>query len=249
MMHSIPALSERRDAASGESAPPRPLGVLGGMGPLVSAEFLKTIYEESAGRAEQHAPAVILHSDPSMPDRTDAFLNGRADVVLARFVDALEHLDAQGVSKIVVCCVTIHYLLPRLPAPLRGRIVSLLDVIVRAVAASPRRHLLLCTTGTRQLRLFESHPDWPAVEDRLVLPDADDQAAVHRTIYKVKETADGRVLTGTVEQLLRKYDVDSFVAGCTEIHFASKHLDRPGGGFGCVDPLVIVARDLARGAV
>ena len=225
----------------------QPLGVLGGMGPLVSAEFLKTIYEECAGGAEQNARAVILHSDPSMPDRTQAFLNGGTDVVLARFTHALSQLQGLGVSAIVVCCVTIHHLLPRLPAELREQVLSLVDVIVRAVADSPRRHLLLCTTGTRRLSLFESHPAWATLADRVVLPDPDDQAAIHDTIYRVKATADVDLLSRTVEPLLAKYGVDSFIAGCTEMHFASKRLDAPGARFGCVDPLMIIARDAARG--
>ena len=46
------------------------LGILGGMGPLTSAEFLKTIYEVNISGPEQDAPACVLYSDPSVPDRT-----------------------------------------------------------------------------------------------------------------------------------------------------------------------------------
>lgn len=49
-----------------------PLGVLGGMGPLASAEFLKTIYECSVAGGEQRSPSVIMYSDPTFPDRTEA---------------------------------------------------------------------------------------------------------------------------------------------------------------------------------
>lgn len=228
------------------------LGVLGGMGPLASAEFLKTIYEESLDGPEQTAPQVVLHSDPSMPDRTSAFLNGGTDVVLSRFVAALHGLEREGVSKIVVACITIHYLLPRLPPELRGRIVSLLDVVSDAIGASPERHLLLCTTGTRRLRLFESHPSWDVIKDRLVVPDDEDQAVVHDTIYKVKEQGNVRLLFATVERLLRKYEVGSFVAGCTEIHFAAKRFSEAvssDSAIRCVDPLLIVARNVARGQI
>src|SRR5829696_1180251 len=225
-----------------------PLGVLGGMGPLASAEFLKTIYEASVSGPEQSAPGVVLHSDPSMPDRTTSFLNGGTEIVLSRFIDALRALDREGVSKIVVCCITIHYLLPRLPPELRERVVSLLDVISSAITRTPDRHLLLCTTGTRQLRLFETHPDWARMKDRLVLPDDDDQQLIHRTIYQVKQQGDVQILVALVERLLEKYNVASFVAGCTEIHFASKRFagtaDQPQR---CVDPLLIIANSVARG--
>jgi aspartate racemase len=227
-----------------------PLGVLGGMGPLASAEFLKSIYEVDIPGPEQNTPAVVLHSDPSMPDRTTAFLNGTSDVVLQRFIAALEKLEREGVSKIVVCCITIHYLLPQLPPALRRRIVSLLDVIADTIARSPDRHLLLCTTGTRQLRLFETHPQWALMQDRLVMPDAADQQEIHRTIYQVKEGADVQVLVDLVARLLDKYQVSSFVAGCTEIHFASKRFAAGNGSpHRCVDPLLIIANDVARGQI
>lgn len=224
------------------------LGVLGGMGPLASAEFLKTIYEAGGAGPEQNAPAVVLHSDPSMPDRTSAFLNGGTSIVLDRFVEALQKLDREGVSRIVVCCITIHYLLPQLPPELRRRIVSLLDVIADTIGRTPERHLLLCTTGTRQLRLFETHPAWTVMKDRLVMPDEADQQQIHQTIYQVKERGDVQILVDLVERLLDKYQVRSFVAGCTEIHFASKRF--AGGNDAahrCVDPLLIIAADVARG--
>ena len=225
-----------------------PLGVLGGMGPLASAEFLKSIYEVDIPGPEQNTPAVVLHSDPSMPDRTTAFLNGRSEIVLERFIPALERLDRDGVSKIVVCCITIHYLLPQLPPALRARIVSLLDVIADTIGRTADRHLLLCTTGTRQLRLFETHPQWPAMKDRLVMPDDADQQEIHRTIYRVKEGADVQILVDLVNRLLEKYEVSSFVAGCTEIHFASKRFTGANGApHRCVDPLLIIANDVARG--
>ena len=40
------------------------LGVVGGAGPLASAEFTKTIYEFSLGEREQEAPIVLLYSIP-----------------------------------------------------------------------------------------------------------------------------------------------------------------------------------------
>src|SRR5689334_6778827 len=54
-------------------------GVLGGLGPLASAEFLATIYEHADASEEQRLPAVLLFSDPAIPDRTEALLCGRED--------------------------------------------------------------------------------------------------------------------------------------------------------------------------
>ena len=45
------------------------LGVLGGMGPAASAEFLKILAEKYPAEKDQDHPVVYMISDPKMPDR------------------------------------------------------------------------------------------------------------------------------------------------------------------------------------
>ena len=65
------------------------LGVLGGMGGLASAEFVKTIYELSGAEShlEQDEPALVMYSDPAFPDRTEAFLRGETQLILTGLID------------------------------------------------------------------------------------------------------------------------------------------------------------------
>ncbi|HEV2863279.1 MAG TPA: amino acid racemase [Pyrinomonadaceae bacterium] len=227
------------------------LGVVGGMGPLASAEFLKTIYECSLGEREQDAPIVVLSSDPTFPDRTSEFLRGSYDELLGRLTEALHRLRELGASKMVICCITCHHLLPRLPPELRRQVVSLLDVIFERVLRAEGRHLLICTNGARRMELFESHPSWGAASRFVVLPDDDDQQLIHELIYhRIKRNRDVRALLPTIGGLLRKYDAGSFIAGCTEIHLPAKQFECSDGyhkGYGCVDPLTIIAKEIAKG--
>lgn len=221
------------------------LGVLGGVGPRASAEFLKTIYEHSLGEREQNSPRVLMYSDPSFPDRTEAFLTGDSDALLEKLIGALNSLRQQGVSRIVICCVTIHYLLPRLPVDLRARITSLIDVVLGEVRRSRKKHLLICTSGARRLKIFQHHPQWELAEDYVLLPDESDQESIHHLIYQIKRNEDIQKLIPFIDALLAKYKVDSFVAGCTEMHVLAKQFHRTGGGYGCLDPLTIIAEELA----
>jgi aspartate racemase len=226
-------------------------GIVGGMGPLASAEFLRTIYEYSlADRREQEAPAVMLYSDPTIPDRTEAFLKREDGPVLEQLTAAVEGLVGLGATRIVVCCMTIHYLLPRLPQHLRTRVISMFDIIYEQLARSPRRRLVLCSTGTRKLRLFESHSQWERLKDSLVFPDDEDQRAVHEgIIYPIKKCPDLGGLEAA-QSLMKKYGVESFVAGCSEIHVLSKYfLARGAGREVCdfIDPFDALARELAEG--
>ena len=222
------------------------IGVVGGLGPFASAEFLKTIYECDLSDCEQYLPTVIMISDPSFPDRTEDFRAGRTDDLLARLTAVLEQLSQLGAAKIIICCVTIHYLLPRLPRHLRARVVSLLDVIFNQVEKSQTRHLLICSSGTRELRLFENHPRWQAASDFIVLPDESDQEIIHRDlIYPMKTTVAASNGAPLLKSLLRKYRVDSFIVGCSEVHILAKAaFPANANGSNCIDPLAILARGI-----
>jgi aspartate racemase len=222
-------------------------GVVGGIGPLASAEFLKTIYEFGVHEREQNSPIVILYSDPSFPDRTAAFLNGDEDILLAQLKRVIRELCEMNTIKIVLCCMTIHYLLPRLPHYLRSKIWSLLDVIAERLEADDRQYLLLCSSGTRRCRLFENHPQWPLFKDRIVLPNEEDQERIHHElIYPLKLNADVSAQFPLLELMLEKYGVNSFVAGCSEIHLLAKRYAANGNGHDvCLDPLMIIAREIA----
>jgi aspartate racemase len=222
------------------------LGVLGGLGPLASAEFVRTIYSYGAGGPEQEFPVVLLYSDPSFPDRTECLRGASPDeVLLGRLTDALTRLCEMGASRLVICCVTAHHFLPRLPPHLRGRILSLVDLIFDAVMRSPKRRLLLCSNGSRQARIFQSHPLWEANRGRVVLPDADDQDAIHNEIiHRLKRNVKVEEVLPSVSALLSKYGVDSFIAGCTEIHLVARHL-AAAGSHSFIDPLTAIAESFA----
>lgn len=225
----------------------RCLGVLGGMGPLASAEFLKTVYEYNLPEREQLAPNVVLLSDPSFPDRTDAFLAGRGEEVLRPLVEALERLTALGATRIVICCVTAHHLLPLVPAELRSRVISLLDVVFEQVCREGGRHLLVCSSGSMRLGLFQKHVRWAEAARHIVLPSEADQEVIHRDlIYPMKTDTDLTKRVPLLRSLLKRYGVKSFIAGCSEIHMLAKlpAFSGAGAGFQCIDPLAVIARDI-----
>src|SRR4051794_1138934 len=119
------------------------LGILGGMGPLASAELIKTIYRLNISGPEQDAPRCVLLSDPSFPDRTEAILKGDTRELARRLTAALGDLSDRGAERIVIACVTIHHVLPEVPEELRRKVISLIDLAIDEVAASQKTHLLL----------------------------------------------------------------------------------------------------------
>jgi aspartate racemase len=223
------------------------------MGGLASAEFVKTVYEISGeiGLREQAAPAVLMYSDPAFPDRTEAFLRGETQPILARLTDALELLCGMGASRVVICCMTIHYLLPELPGALRERIISLTDVLFSSVESVKKKHLVISSIGTIKLELLQRHPRWEQARKYFVFPTEAEQRQMHDLIYEVKLNRNLVEARLFVETLLARHRVDSFIAACSEIHLLGKQFAPSGPqqrGYGCIDPLTIIARRVVEAA-
>jgi aspartate racemase len=188
-----------------------------------------------------------LHSDPTFPDRTEAISKCAEDSLVKPLVTALEKLYWLGSHKVVIACVTMHHLLPRVPIELRRGIISLVDLTVEEALKSGKRHLLLCTDGTREAGVFQSHEQWMLAEAQVVLPADGDQRDVHALIYRIKKSGRTPAAIRQVRALLRKYRVDSFISGCTELHLLSEDFagsaHEGAGGRNVIDPLWTIAKE------
>lgn len=218
-------------------------GIVGGLGPRASAEFLKTIYEYPV-RREQDYPRIALLSQPDFPDRTTCLTHGDMDGLERELRGIVERLLSLGSTRIVVCCMTIHAVIPRLPVELRSRILSLVDLLIDRLFQHDTRHLMLCTSGCRAAGVVEMHPGWPAVRDRVVWPDATDQGWIHRLIYDLKSEGGRPEHVERICDMVERYGVTSWVAGCTELHLLTPLIESVTGQPKrelCLDPLLLAA--------
>jgi aspartate racemase len=226
------------------------LGIVGGMGPLASAEFVATIYRLNLGEREQEAPALLLDSDPSFPDRTEVIRGGRTEELGPPLAEIIRRLVDAGAERVVIACMTVHAALDLVPEALSRRVVSLVDVVVEEALADPRPRLLLATTGTRQARLFEGHRRFGELAPWLRFLGDSDQAALHEGLYRIKRLESPATLLPWIEALPARYGVEGFVFGCTELHLAyrlvAERTDGPWAPGRTIDPLASVARDLPR---
>jgi len=220
------------------------------MGPLASAELLRTIYRLQLGQPEQLSPRCILSSDPTFPDRTAAIHEGQVEILAERLAEAVADLLTAGAARVVIACVTIHCVLPMLPEPLRRSVVSLLDLTIEELLATRERpFLLLVTTVTRAARIFESHERWQEVSQRVLFPDEPDQKRLHALIYELKCGMPGATCLDWLSSLRSRYGAAGFVFGCTELHLLQgliSHGSEETELGRIIDPLWIAARDLPR---
>jgi len=221
------------------------LGVLGGMGPLSSAEFMCTLYECALeGGAEQDLPAALLLSDPSLPDRTRSLLSGDHGELRDGIERGLQRLVEWGCQDLIMCCFTAHQLVPELSPAIRARLLSLLDITLDELKTVPQRCVVLCSSATRKLGLLEKHPDWAAVQDRCVFPDDADQELVNGMIFRVKSYGASTEMAATLDRIVTRYDAQHCIFGCSELHMLNRLIEKQQMpvSYQRLDPLYTVAR-------
>ncbi|MER6067843.1 aspartate/glutamate racemase family protein [Streptomyces sp. NPDC001817] len=228
------------------TTPHRRLGVLGGMGPVASAQFVSSVYDHCGGAREQDFPALVLHSEPAVSPRTPATMDAGESPVLTRMVTGLSRLVDCGCEDIVMCCMTSHHLLPRISPELSGRVISVLDVAVDEIARRGGRHLLLCSTDSRALRLFERHPRWERAEPHVVMAEAAEYRTLQDAIQDIKTNKGPDRAVDWITRHLKETGASSVIAGCSEIHVLSRrwgHLIDAD----VLDPFDVLARAAADG--
>ena len=84
------------------------IGVIGGMGPLATADFLNKVIEETdAAEDEDHVP-LLISCDPRIPRRPAAILGG-GESPLPRLREIRNRLLTAGATALVMPCNTAHY--------------------------------------------------------------------------------------------------------------------------------------------
>lgn len=239
-------MSPGADAPAGPDRASRPLlGIVGGMGPLASAELLATLYRLNLPEREQDAPRCVLLSDPAFPDRSAAILRGDTDELARRLAEAVASLLGLGAARVAIACFTVHAVLPELPEALRVKVVSLVDLVVEELLAESARgagpHLLLATTGSYRAGVFARHPRWPEVDGSVRLLDEPDREALHERLYRLKRGDPPERAVSFVRELRERYGTPGAVFGCTELHLLRRHLGQEDRA-GVVDPLTTLAR-------
>lgn len=223
----------------------RVIAIIGGMGPLASSEFVKSIYEKNINKKEQEGPIVFLYSDPKIKDRSKLIEKNNDHFLLKEIKRILRYLRPFQPYRIIVCCVTAHSVLSALDARFKKRIISLVDIIIKKVARRKKKCLMLCTKGAIKRKIFHNNPHWREAEKYVIFPSKSDQIDIHRMIYKIKANYNLSRFKKKFESYSKKYGTNLFVAGCTEFHLINKYfIYIKYKKISFIDPLLSIAKEL-----
>ncbi|MDG3084833.1 amino acid racemase [Vibrio hannami] len=195
------------------------LGVLGGMGPMATVDFVKRIVEKSPAQSDQEHIPMIISNNPIIPDRTKCILEQGEDP-LNTMLNNLMSLKQSGATRMVIPCNTAHYWLNKL-SKTDVPFISIIDAVIQEASRRKMKKIgILATTATAKTGIYSEAITQAGMD--YLLPDEIDQQQVMDGIYAVKA---GRILEGkdlmepVLDQLV-KQGADGVILGCTEIPLA-----------------------------
>lgn len=219
----------------------RIVGVLGGMGPDATADFMSRVIRATPADKDQDHLRMLVDNNPHVPNRQEALLRGGEDPgpTLAAMAQGLE---AAGADFLVMPCNTAHAFVHAITEAVDIPLVSIIDATVDACGDAGTIGVL-ATDGCIASGVFQE-----ALADRgrvAVLPDKVEMDALMSLIRRIKAgDTDPDVVAGmrAIAEALAVRGAEVIVAGCTEIPLV---LDQ-----GMLDvPLVSSTDALARATV
>jgi aspartate racemase len=192
------------------------VGVLGGMGPAATVDFMATVIAFTPAETDQDHVHMIVDNNPTIPERQDAILRDGASPGPAMAAMAKRLRDA-GADFLVIPCNTAHAFSSQVSAAVDIPLLSIIDVTVAACGAFDKVGLL-ATEGCLRSMIYQNA--FEKIENELILPSEDELREFMDLTFRIKRGDKGADVTAGMLQLsnaLVERGAQAIIAGCTEI--------------------------------
>lgn len=216
------------------------VGILGGMGPLATADlYTKIILATAAAADGEHVP-LLISSRPDIPDRA-ASIDGRGESALPALKAEAKRLEQAGAQGLCLGCNTAHYYFDDLQKAVS---VPLLHM-PRLTAAFCRERgiekaLLLAAPGTYRAGIYEQAFEGTGIT--LVRPEEKVQRLTAQCIYEGIKAGRRNFDPQELRKELGKISLP-ILLGCTELPIAFDWYRLQGD---TIDPGAVLAKEVVR---
>ena len=235
---------------------PFKIGVVGGVGPLATVDFMEKIVKLTDAKRDQDHIKMIVEQNPQIPDRTEHLLNQGTDPTIALFATC-KKLEAAEADLIAIPCNTAHAFVDRMQSHLRIPVLNMLDEAMAQIASRYAGQLvgLLATSGTIESGVYAAAAE--RAEVQIIKPDVQHQALVMDAIYGVEGVKAGWTegkcrsdLRLAIDHLAQR-GAGVILLGCTELPLLfpqTENFDAAGRTIALLDPTLLLAAACVRHA-
>lgn len=223
------------------------VGVIGGMGPEATVDFMRRIVAATPARDDADHIRVLVDNNPKIPSRIAALIEGTGEDPTPVLIAMAQGLERQGADFLTIPCNTAHYYLPAIAEAVSIPVLDMVALSIKALDAlspKPRKVAMLATPAVRKVALYAKRLGEAGYE--ALLPDEADEAIVFALIRAIKANAVTEELRegyAAVCERLIAAGADAFLIACTELSLLPLPKGRPS-----VDALDVLVAETIRAA-
>ena len=203
------------------------LGILGGMGPAASNEFVTRLVAKTPATKDQDHIPFVLWSDSTVPDRSTSMLNGD-DKPLPYLLAGIQGLKIAGCTTIVIPCNTAHFWFSHLEkiAAWNAKIIHIVDSVadaLRDIKITNDKIGIIGTKATIEYGLYQyqlNKSGWDCIVPTKEQMNTLVQPAIE--LIKANQIAEAHSMLMTIIHSLVDKGATAVVLGCTEIPLSVK---------------------------
>ena len=220
------------------------IGVIGGMGPLATADFLNKVIEEARATVDEEHVPLLISCDPRIPPRPLAII-ADGESPLPRLFEIRDRLLKAGATALVMPCNTAHYWYRDLTADCPVPFLSIVETScceALRLAGAGASIGVVGTRATLAAGLFDRVLEGCGLN--VVTPTEDElERALLPAIAAVKAGELQRAAALAFESLdaIAKRGADHILLACTELPIALAAADRHPSAV-CIDTTRVLAR-------
>jgi aspartate racemase len=198
------------------------IGVLGGMGPGATIDFMSKIMAATSADVDQEHVPLIVYDVPQIPNRSIAIQTG-SDSPFLPMMAGIRMLERSGVDVVAIPCNTAHFWYDRLASSCQVSIIHIADAVatmIQTFQMDVRRVALMATRGTVATGIYRQRLS--GVVRELVEPDEPIQQLIDQAVDAVKagEITRARFCAEQASSRFLEQGADLLLIGCTELPIA-----------------------------
>ena len=203
-------------------------GVLGGMGPLATVDFMSMVIDHCPIVTEEDHVRLLVDQNPHIPNR-QIVSNNKSNKIGSMLADGAKKLEAAGVDFIVMPCNTAHMFSDDVKAEINIPFIDIVDETINEITEyfSDKVSIgIMATAACINAKIYQeglSHKG-----KTCLLPDNHFQDECMKGIFSIKEGSNlldpSVTLTSVANHLVDK-GAELIIAGCTEIPLVLENKD------------------------
>ena len=219
------------------------IGIIGGMGPLATADLFKKIIINTKASTDQEHIKILIDNNTEIPDRTSAIIHNEKNP-LPQLIKSAVLLWAMGAQILAMPCNTAHYFHSEVQKNVEIPVLNMIELTCNSLLQKGiKKAGLLATEGTIRSGIYQKVFERSGIE--LIIPNEKEQAAITDLIYCGVKAGKKNYDVKNVKKVMQEIvdgGSETLILGCTELPVA---MDMYNLDFVTCDPTL----ELARGAI